>query len=266
MKKIILLMFAGLALLAGACKSGHSSKEDETAYRPKEYAFSVLLFPEQPEESPDMNFNLSILDTEKTGKKASFFNELLYEGDTPDKYKDNLAETYQRTYQHLEASSEAPEEPPASFNWEYKETMKVWNPGGGGLVITRDKEYYLGGAHGMNTRQYYVIDAEAPRLLGVGDFFRDPQDPELLRLIQEALRSYCGLAEGTPLSEGIFYDDELEELSGNFFISEKGLGLHWDPYEIAPYSAGQVEISLPWETIRPLLKNSAADILAKFGI
>jgi hypothetical protein len=266
MKKTILFLFVGLAVLAGACKSGRSSKKDEKTYQPKDYAFSVPLFPEKPGEGPAMNVTLSILDTENSGETAAFFNELLYEGDTPDKYRDSLVEYYRQMYRDIQVSAEVPEEEhPASFNWEYRETMKVWNPGGGGLVITRDREYYTGGAHGMHTRQYYVIDAGRPGLLGLEDFFRDPRDPELRRLIYEALRSYYGLAERMPLSEGIFFEDEPEP-SGNFFIGEEGLGFHWDPYEIAPYSAGQVEISLPWNTVKPLLKNSAAEILAKFGI
>jgi hypothetical protein len=266
MKKILLFLFVGFAVLAGACKNDPSSKKEGKTYWLKDYASSILLFPDQPKGSPSMNLNLSILNTEKTEGKTSFFNELLYAGDTPDKYKDNLVEYCRKTYQDMQvfAGVSPGEELPASFNWEYRETMEVWNPGGG-LIITRDVDSYTGGAHGMSTRQYYVIDAGVPRLLGLEDFFRDPQSTELRRLIYAALRNYYGLAEGMPLSEGIFFEDE-PELSGNFFLSEEGLGFHWNPYEIAPYSVGQVEISLPWNTIRPLLKNSGTEILAKFGI
>jgi hypothetical protein len=259
-------MFIGLAVLAGACKNGDSSKKDGETYRPKDYAFSILLFPEQSGESPGMNLHFSILDTEKSEKNASFFNKLLYAGDSPDKYRDRLVENYRKMYRDAAVSAgiSPGEEGRPSFNWEYKETMKAWNPGGGGLVITRDRESYTGGAHGMSTRQYYVIDAEAPGLLGLEDFFPDPRAPELRRLIYEALRNYDGLAEGRPLSEGVFFEDE-PELSGNFFIDEKGLGFHWDPYEIAPYSAGQIEIALPWGKIQPLLKHAATETLVKFG-
>jgi hypothetical protein len=253
MKKTILFVLAALAAIT--CKSGPSSKNERDSYRTENYTASILLFPEKGGEGPRMDLFFSLLDAGETGGKASFFRDLLYSGDTPDIYTEKLVENYQGMYQDLRVSPgvSSGEEQPASLNWEYAEAMRTWNFGNNGLVIARDQESYTGGAHGTSTRRYYVIDTKELRLLSLEDFFRDPRSPELRRLVYNALRSYSGLAEGRPLSEGAFFEDE-PELSTDFFVSEKGLGFHWNPYEIASYSEGSIEITLPWQDIQALLK------------
>jgi hypothetical protein len=54
-----------------------------------------------------------------------------------------------------------------------------------------------------------------------------------------------------PLSEGGFFEDSVDRLE-DFFVSPQGLGFQWDPYEIAPYSTGIIEIIFPYDQIRGL--------------
>jgi hypothetical protein len=123
----------------------------------------------------------------------------------------------------------------------------------------------MGGAHGMLTRRYYVIDLESQKLLKIDDFIDDYQGDMMRELIYEELRHYSGLKRNQSLSEGIYLNDE-PELTFNFYINEEGFGLHWDPYEIAPYSEGAIKIMLPWKRIRPMLLHESMELLAKFNI
>jgi len=152
-----------------------------------------------------------------------------------------------------------------SSNWHYTENFIPISPRYGGVVIERSKETYTGGAHGSSTKLYYVLDLESQKLLKIDDFINDYQGDRVRDLIYDELRKYSGLEMGQPLSEGIFLNDE-PELTFNFFINEEGIVLHWNPYEIAPYSEGSIQIMLPWKTIRPLLLNSSLELLAKFNI
>ena len=70
---------------------------------------------------------------------------------------------------------------------------------------------------------------------------------------------YIGLDKNHPQSYHRFMTD-------NFFITSEGFGLNWAPYQIAPYSAGNIEIVIPWRSIRPLLKHDIMELLEKFGI
>jgi hypothetical protein len=133
------------------------------------------------------------------------------------------------------------------------------------MVIARDKYVYTGGAHGIQTREYYVVELENYKALAVEDLFQEPAGDGLRKLITEELRRYGGLDQNQPLSEGIFFEDS-PEMSKNFFLTEEGIGFHWDPYEIAPYSEGHIEIILPWHLVSPLLRHEGIELLTGFGI
>jgi hypothetical protein len=123
----------------------------------------------------------------------------------------------------------------------------------------------MGGAHGLLIKWYYVIDLESEKLLRIDDFIDDYQGDQMRTLVYDELRKLSGLERNEPLSEGIFLADD-PELTFNFFINEEGLGLHWNPYEIAPYAEGEIQIMLPWKKIRPLMSRGGMELLAKFNI
>jgi hypothetical protein len=194
---------------------------------------------------------------------ARFFNVLLYGGNSPEQYRDALVREYQAMYRQIPETAIAGY--PPSAGWEHWESVEARRFRNRGLVLGQEQYTYAGGAHGMQTKKYYVLDLEALRVLTPADFFREPEDPRLRGFINEELRRYSGLEPGRPLSEGVFFEDE-PPMSANFFVGEEGLGIRWDPYEIAPYSEGGIEIMLPWKTIRPLLKLEAMELLVSFGI
>jgi hypothetical protein len=242
------------------------------------YSFKVLLTPENP-NSPKLEVALSLFQMKYPSAQTAFVNQLLYSNADPAAYKDPVVkeqrESYRKSLSYLEGiDSEKLKifdldgvelEDLESSNWRYTENFAPISPMSRGMVIERTKETYTGGAHGMKTTRYFVIDLEAQKLLRIDDFVRDYQGDQIRDLIYEELRNYSGLERGRPLSDGIYLKDE-PELTFNFFINEEGLGLHWDPYEIAPYSEGSIEVMLPWKKIRPLLLNSGMELLAKFNI
>lgn len=206
-----------------------------------------------------INMNIDFLEAAGPERVTRWIGELLYSGQEPERYQKSLLAEYRNLY------GESPGAPAPSADWEYWEILTIHDFRGRGLALGREQYVYTGGAHGAQAKTYYVIDLESLRVMTLADFFRDPRGPELEAEVMAALRRYSGLAEDQPLSAGIFFEDQTGP-GANFFITEEGLGLHWDPYEIAPYSEGGIEILLPWKTIRPLLKHEAMELLATFGI
>ena len=41
----------------------------------------------------------------------------------------------------------------------------------------------------------------------------------------------------------------------NFYVTDEGITYVYNPYEIAPYAMGCIQISLSWDSIRHLLRN-----------
>jgi len=274
-----MILFCILPLLLPACESlNPKSRIVKPQSSQVYYSYKVLLAPDNP-ESPKLEIALSLFQMKYPSAQTAFVHQLLYSNIDPAAYKDRVIkeqrENYRKSLAYLadidtenlkiyELEEDTLDDLEFS-NWRYTENFAPISPRSRGIVIERTKETYMGGVYGMKTTRFFVIDLEAQRLLKVDDFFIDYQGDQIRDLIYEELRKFSGLERGRPLSDGIFLSDD-PELTFNFYINEEGLGLHWDPYEIAPYSEGAIQVMLPWKKIRPLLLNSGMELLAKFNI
>jgi hypothetical protein len=200
-----------------------------------------------------MNISLVLLEITESEPLEGLIENNFYEGKPPRIYGDQLISAYIAEYKSMAYTmTEHPDmPPPAVLNWIYTEEIQLNIPFKNLVVVSREREYYLGGAHGMREKQYAVFDIRAFRRLILRDFFKT--GPALKSIVEEALRNYAGISQTTPLSEGGFFEDTVP-VPENFFITPEGFGFHWDPYEIAPYSMGPIEIRIPFEKLQNLLK------------
>jgi hypothetical protein len=114
------------------------------------------------------------------------------------------------------------------------------------VIVTRTLESYEGGAHGMTTTEYRVFDREKGRVIGLADIAGETERKLLKETVELTLRENYGIPEGAGFSSAGFFEDEIT-LPENFFLSEKGIGFHWNPYEIAPYAMGAIEVVTPYQ-------------------
>jgi len=265
--KITLLLSAAAAFFSCA---GSASAAHETAYRMIYFSHIVPLFQNVPESKPRMDFKFCLLEASGRPKDIAFINTNLYQGKSPIQYRDAVIKEWQERYLGIrELASQHPNL--MILNWEYLETMDYYMLKDRGMIIGRKKYTYSGGAHGMEKTQYFVFDLADHRVLKYDNLFREGTEERLHDIVISELRHYNNsngpkkLEEKQPLSQGIFFDDK-PCMTDNFFINNEGLGLNWALYEIAPYSAGTIEIIIPWRTIRPLLQHETMELLEKFGI
>jgi hypothetical protein len=240
---------------------------EKPQYTQRHYTFSILLDPEQPGYSPQLDLALSLLYMEYPAEQAKYLNETLYSPSSLDTYKDHIIIEQRKNYRSKAAEmAQSGLNDERMHNWWYSETVNIREALGQGLIVERDYNAYSGGAHPDRTKRYYVLDMIEYKQLNIDDFFVNFHGDQRLRdIVYEELRKYSKLTKTQPLSEGIFFTDE-PELSFNFFITQEGLGLHWDPYQIAPYVAGYIEIILPWNAIRPMMSYPGIELLTKFNI
>jgi hypothetical protein len=219
----------------------------------------IPLFPGQGEESPRLEVALLLLDPQENESLGA----LLYGGGSPREYADRVITEYKAMYLDLLSRAEdAPELPSAIMNWTYQEIHGV-RTYSHVQVIDRLKEYYTGGAHGMREKDYFVLDLTRQEQLRLRDLFPEESDGALKARLEDALRVYSGLESGAPLSTGYFFNDSVE-LPENFFLSPSGIGFHWDPYEIAPYAVGPVEVTIPYGDIRNLCTVRGKLLISRF--
>jgi hypothetical protein len=112
------------------------------------------------------------------------------------------------------------------------------------VIVKRTLDYYDGGAHGSYSTEYRVFDRNAARFVTFQDVFGADEREALCEAVVESLRKRFELAEDEGLTAAGFFSDELA-LTDNFFLSENGVGFHWNPYELAPYAFGEIEVVVP---------------------
>lgn len=212
----------------------------------------IPLFSENAEHTgPRMTIAVDVPDL--SGPLKELVRDLLYGGMEPDAYVKELVGFYENDYlQMQEVLEEYPDMSEGSLHWDYTETISTDFPVARIMVISRAKEYYLGGAHGMREKQYLVVNTEHKKRLLLEDIVKADKWSGIRRYIEEELRVFSEIAPDDPLSAGGFFEDQIEP-PANFFLTAHGLGFHWDPYEIAPYVMGPIEVLIPYEKIRGML-------------
>jgi hypothetical protein len=253
----LILLSLAAAGCAGGSKTVSEKKSSDTQTAPYPAIViekTVPLMPEKGDGGPKLELSMTILDLAGEGLiQDPLLQELLYGGKKPQEYVDALILDYQNFYHEAYASlpKDSADLPPSMMEWSYGEIHRVQN-NPPLIVVDRSKEYFTGGAHGMREREYFVVDSEEKQQLSLEDLFLESAKAPLKALVEDALRNYSKLSPGKPLSAGYYFDDSIE-VSENFFLTPEGIGFHWNPYEIAPYSVGFIEVVVPYERLQGLL-------------
>jgi hypothetical protein len=115
---------------------------------------------------------------------------------------------------------------------------------------------YLGGAHGFNERTLMTFDTRTGQRLGVADVVPDQSQKTLSRIVEAEFRRARSIRPGQSLQDAGFFILPGQELplGENFALTNKGLEIQYNPYEVAPYALGATSVSIPREAIAPLVK------------
>ena len=112
---------------------------------------------------------------------------------------------------------------------------------------------YSGGAHGNAWSEQRIIDRKTGKELMLEDFISDMS--VLTAKAEKIFRADQEIAEGASLiDEGFWFNDGKFHLNENFVFNEETLDFLYNQYEIAPYAAGVIYLSIPMEEVKDLLK------------
>ncbi|MBL8968135.1 MAG: DUF3298 domain-containing protein, partial [Spirochaetaceae bacterium] len=138
------------------------------------------------------------------------------------------------------------------------ETVRPWRYEGRQFVAFRNDRLlvlglglstYAGGAHGMHGVRYAIIDVRENRLLSPRDAFVPGCDEKLSDLLDAKVRGAFGFEPGASLAASkLFLTDRIPP-TNNFFVFGGGVGFHYNAYEIAPYSTGDVWVEIRWDEL-----------------
>ncbi|GAB3935267.1 DUF3298 and DUF4163 domain-containing protein [Mucilaginibacter myungsuensis] len=122
------------------------------------------------------------------------------------------------------------------------------------LTTTLSGYSFQGGAHGSSLTMFINWDTEAKRYIALTDLLTDGANKGLDSVAQSIFRKQEKLTPTQSLKDNYFFTNDVFALPDNFMITPTGLRFLYNEYEIKPYAAGQTELFIPYDQIKPLLK------------
>ncbi len=115
------------------------------------------------------------------------------------------------------------------------------------FTLRVDISDYMGGAHGNQTTLLSTFSLSTGNLIDIDAF----HDGSLLDIAEKYFRDRYELSAEESLNEaGFIFPDTGFILPENIGVSEDGLVLFYNQYEVAPYSMGFTEIVIPWSELQ----------------
>jgi len=112
---------------------------------------------------------------------------------------------------------------------------------------------FEGGAHENRKKQFVTWDKESKTPLSLAALW--PEAEPLLTLAEAEFRKARKLNDDDDLeAKGYWFENGKFQLSEQFAFSECGLLLYYNPYEIAAYAVGPLEILIPFSQLRSISK------------
>jgi len=138
-----------------------------------------------------------------------------------------------------------------SFNWELLNYMHVVQNNSHILAFYVEQYAFSGGAHGLTTRRYTVVNLNTGKVIPVQEIFHGNYESKLKEILTQKARVIYNIPAGKTLMEAGFFVDEIAP-TANFYITRTGIGFYYNQYDIAPYSNGQADIFIPFKELKDI--------------
>ena len=118
---------------------------------------------------------------------------------------------------------------------------------------------YDGGAHGLTNSRYLTYDFGKGRVIDANVMFRPDSEDALLKAIKSELMADNGVSTLKELYAKVYFSDQIY-VSHNVYLQGYDVVFHYNPYEIAPYSEGSVDVRIPFYEISDQLTPEVLNI------
>lgn len=139
------------------------------------------------------------------------------------------------------------------YNWEFENKISVVLNDAGFLCFDHYFYDYAGGAHGNYGNVFSILELTTGERLFLTDIFSPSSFDELGKFIEADIRVKLEIDPGTDISEAGLFVERVEPCE-NIYMACDGIGFHYNIYEILPYAAGPIDVFLPFEKIKHLIK------------
>lgn len=140
------------------------------------------------------------------------------------------------------------ENPDSKQFWNFRLKSRVSFSDNEQVCILFASEVYTGGAHASQNQMYMNFDING-NLLKAEDYISNMNKFKIVA--EQNFRMRKGMKEGQTYSEaGFNFPDDKFTLPENIGIADSLYILHYNPYEIAPYSTGPTQLIIKMDEIK----------------
>ena len=159
------------------------------------------------------------------------FGEFLWEDGSEDLFLDGFDENHETVYS----------------SWHLVSAVGYEAPKGYISYTLGGDEYHYGAAHGYYYIGSMLFDLATGNLVHEDDLFVEGYRPKLTELLETYVVNFEYYEEDFLLVDSI-------EPNDNFSVNEDGITYFFNPYEITAYAYGIVDITIPWDALKEILK------------
>lgn len=122
------------------------------------------------------------------------------------------------------------------------------------MIVSTATYDFLGGAHGAYNIRYYNFDITTGKKINEEALFGEKCPQKVAQLIRTEIKNRNQSSDHDKYIS-LLVDINKINPNDNFYITSKGIIYTYNQYEIAPYSQGFIEISLPYSKILPYIQD-----------
>jgi hypothetical protein len=138
------------------------------------------------------------------------------------------------------------------FNWQSLKFLHILTNGSHILCFYIDHYAFTGGAHGIQTRQFTVVNLWTGKEVEMKNIFKENTEVQLNSILSDKIHEMNHLPTTQSLNDAGFYTDTVKP-TDNFYITHEGVGFFYNQYDIAPYASGSIDVFVPFRELKDLL-------------
>lgn len=163
----------------------------------------------------------------------------------------NQEDSFFERYQAANASRSTPENYPL-LNWQKRVRLfPIFNENNFVSLYMQDYNY-TGGDVSLDISRFLVFDLQKAEKITLSSLILEEKSTALSEKLRKKLCKMLDLGNEISLKEQGFFSDEVFP-SANFYLSDSGIGFHYNTYELAGQERGPLTIFLTWKELEGIL-------------
>ncbi len=130
------------------------------------------------------------------------------------------------------------------------------------IVYQIMKSTYSGGAHGITESHYLNYDLKNSKTITSADIFKAGTQDTVLQAVKDCLMTKFNVSSIKELQDKGIFADRIY-VTDNFYLQGYDIVFHYNPYDIAPYALGSINVRIPYYQIQSCIKPEAASMLSE---